>query len=105
MRYSLHGRSSLITYCHHVHQCDIEGGAASGALPHAVLGRGPISSTSDPPAAISLWANHGLFQGLPLNCADWMYLLTAETFLAVMVNTLPPASVIRLSSKRGLPIS
>jgi hypothetical protein len=65
---------------------DMDGGAASGALPHAVFGRGPISKVSVPPFTISLCSNHGLFNGLPFNVADWMYLLAAETFLAVIVS-------------------
>ena len=83
----------------------MEGGAASGALPHDGFGRGPISSTRVPPFAISACSNHGRFQGLPLSTADWMYLFRAETFFAVMVNTFPLSSAIRDSSKIGLPIS
>ena len=50
--------------------CVIDGGAASGALPHSRFGRGPICSTSRPPFAISGWLNHGLFQGFPFKVAD-----------------------------------
>src|ERR1035437_7497641 len=83
--------------------CGMDGNAASVALPHGVLGRGPISKTIVPPLTISLCSNHGMFNGLPFSVADWMYLFTAETFLAVMVNTFPPASVSLTSSKIGLP--
>jgi hypothetical protein len=50
--------------------CDMDGGAASGALPHTVFGRGPISRASVPPFTISLCSNHGLFNGLPFRVAD-----------------------------------
>ena len=83
----------------------MDGAAASGALPHAVFGRGPSSKTSVPPLARSLCSNHGLFSGLPFMVADWMYLFTAETFFAVMVNTLPPPTASFTSSKMGLPMS
>ena len=51
-------------------QFDIDGAASSGALPHAVLGRGPISKTKAPPLTKSLCSNHGLFSGLPFSVAD-----------------------------------
>jgi len=85
--------------------CDIEGGAASGPLPQAMFGRGPISRTIVPPLTISLCSNQGLFSGLPFSVADWIYLFTAETFLALIVNTFPSASVSLTSSKIGLPMS
>src|ERR1017187_1069397 len=86
-------------------QRDIEGGAASGALPQAGLGRGPMTRTSAPPPARSKCANHALSHGFPFSVADWMYLFCAETFLAVIVKTLPLSSVMRVSSNSGLPIS
>jgi len=51
---------------------DMDGGAASAALPHARFGAGPIRNTSFPPPAISAWLNHGRLSGLPLSVADWM---------------------------------
>jgi hypothetical protein len=49
--------------------CDRDGPTASGVLPHAVFGRGPISRTSVP-FTMSLCSNHGLFHGLPFSVAD-----------------------------------
>ena len=49
---------------------DIDGGAASCALPHRSFGVGPIVSTSFAPFSISEWLNHGLFHGLPFSVAD-----------------------------------
>src|ERR1035437_1592675 len=83
----------------------MDGGAAVGALPHAVFGRGPILRASVPPLAISPCSNHGLFKGLPFSSADCMYLFTAETFWAVIVNTFPLPRVIFVSPKIGLPMS
>ncbi len=51
-------------------QRDIDGGGASGALPHAVFGRGPIWRTSVPPFTMSECSNHGLLSGLPFIVAD-----------------------------------
>jgi hypothetical protein len=53
-------------------QFDMDGGAASGALPQFGLGFGPISKTNFPPFAMSAWLNHGLFHGRPFSVADWM---------------------------------
>ena len=86
-------------------QCDIEGGDASGALPHAVFGRGPILRTSVPPFTMSECSNHGLLSGLPFIVADRIYLLAAETSRAVIVKIFPPARVSLVSSKIGLPVS
>lgn len=49
---------------------DIEGGRASGVLAQPGFGRGPMTSTSLPPPAISAWSNQALFQGLPFRVAD-----------------------------------
>lgn len=84
---------------------DMEGGASEGALPHCMLGRGPMMSTSDPPWAISEWLNQGRLRSLPLRVADWMYLFFAETWTAVIVNARPLPRVIVVFAKMGLPIS
>src|SRR3546814_5709127 len=51
---------------------DIEGGAAPGDAPHALLGFGPMVKTNVAPSLTSSWRNHGLFHGLPSRVADWM---------------------------------
>src|SRR3546814_5720009 len=51
---------------------DIEGGAAPGDAPHALLGFGPMLKTNVAPSLTSSWRNHGLFHGLPSSVADWM---------------------------------
>ena len=71
----------------------MDGGAASGALPHAEFGRGPISRTIVPPFTMSLCSNHGLFNGLPFSVADWMYLFAAETFFGRDRKDLSPRQV------------
>jgi len=52
------------------HARTIDGGSASGALPHEGFGRGPILRTSVPPFTMSECSNHGLLSGLPLIVAD-----------------------------------
>jgi hypothetical protein len=47
---------------------DMEGGAASGALPHCLFGSGLIFNSSFPPFAMSACENHGL----PFSFADWI---------------------------------
>jgi hypothetical protein len=47
-------------------QCDMEGGADSGALPQFLFGVGPITNSRVPPLAIAACSNHGVFRGLPL---------------------------------------
>src|SRR5690606_39981581 len=83
---------------------DIEGGAASGALPHAVFGFGPISSTSRAPFSISSWLNQGLFQGRPFSVADWMYLFSGELFSATISKTSPLPMSSETVSNTGLPM-
>src|SRR3546814_16442402 len=51
----------------------IDGGAASGADPHFLFGCGPIVKTKVAPCLMWSWLNHGLFHGLPLTVADWLY--------------------------------
>src|SRR3546814_2484549 len=62
----------------------IDGGAASGADPHFLFGCGPIVKTKVAPCLMSSWLNHGLFHGLPLSVADWMYALAGELFFATI---------------------
>ena len=49
---------------------DIDGGIASGELPHCLFGLGPMFSTSVPPLTKSECSNHGLLSGSPFKDAD-----------------------------------
>jgi hypothetical protein len=54
----------------HILVSDMDGGAASGLLPHSLFGTGPIFSTSFPPLAISPWLNQVFIHGFPFSIAD-----------------------------------
>jgi hypothetical protein len=47
-------------------------GRSSGAAPKALLGSGPITNVSDPPATMSRCEMYDLLEGLPFNSTDWM---------------------------------
>src|SRR3546814_5039121 len=47
---------------------------------------------------------HGLFHGLPLSVADWMYALAGEFFFATIRSFLPLPMSRLTSSKTGLPM-
>src|SRR6187551_1356069 len=71
---AVHGVASGGTLPLHVAALALmDGGASPGSLPQAVFGFGPIVSTSVALLAMSAWLNEGLFQGLPLSVADWIY--------------------------------
>src|ERR1022692_2368888 len=82
---------------------DMDGGAASGALPHCVFGVDPMVSSSFPPLAISACENQGLFHGLPFIVADWIKMFLSELFFAVISNVLPLPMCIVTCRKIGLP--
>src|SRR3546814_12110769 len=82
----------------------IDGGAASGADPHFLFGCGPIVKTKVAPCLMSSWLNHGLFHGLPLSVADWMYALAGELFFATIRSFLPLPMSRLTSSQTGLPL-
>ena len=52
----------------------------------------------------SSWVIHGPFSGFPFRVALWMYLLSSETFFAIILNILPPDTFILASENTGLPI-
>src|SRR3546814_17719944 len=82
----------------------IDGGAASGADPHFLFGCGPIVKTKVAPCLMSSWLNHGLFHGLPLSVAAWMYALAGELFFATNRSFLPLPRSRLTSSTTGLPL-
>src|SRR5208337_2737343 len=84
---------------------DIEGAAASRALPQPLFGREPIWKTSLPPLTTSELLIQGLLSGFPFKVADWIYLFAADTFFASMIKVFPRPTLIVVFSKIGLPMS
>ncbi len=81
----------------------MENGRDSGAVPHAD-GFGPMTNSMVPPDCSTACGSQLLSHGLPLMATDWMYLFSAELFLAVMT-TVPPGRFSVALSNSGVPIA